>query len=237
MDGLESNGVSWHSSFSKGQNSQSGSILKSNGIEFASTPRYENDKQQVAREDVNSMDTVCESNDLSISTLSFSSSDEADVCNNENDDMSERFWKFLDGSPRNVDLGNEKRIASMRKDERNGALGSGSEIDSFSLTGVSDLVYGIEASSNAKDSSSLQLKSDLKNGIFIDKAPFALRSRQQSTPIHANYEKIFNKSEQISVEEMTELKCELLADEFYYKILKQRESKCKAKTWVKVCFK
>ena len=226
---------------------------------------------------------------LSISTLSLTSSNTVDSISGDVDDVSEEFWKILagdhlggtnvnsanrwttineidddvkekengpleiaklnrinhvgtivNGCAKNLRAKNLKRIHSSKITAENlrGQLETNevrsddekSSDNSINLTKVTDLTSSLLADSSASD---YRAGHDNTAPIAV-KSPFLPGSRHQSTPKYSKLRDVRNGDEKGCIVEKELSVNEKLAEEFYGRILKQRESKSKAKAWVKV---
>ena len=217
---------------------------------------------------------------LSISTLSLSSSNEANFTIEDDDHVEERFWKLLtdDGdairdslSVRNGENGyhdedkdqkdeikkhhsyknmfstaktggilgfdmdrsptNHKDASNCSQKSKGNSVGISVESEKFgsdnsvSLTRVTDISLGWKESSSSDNDSS-------KEGSCWEMDGMMLGNKYYSTPKYAKrQDKV---SDFGSITEVRHLNSELLASEFFKKVMKKRDSRRKAKVWVKV---
>ena len=217
---------------------------------------------------------------LSISTLSLSSSNDTNMMTEDDDHVAEQFWKLLtdDGGTINDSLGERNdenghlsesedqknevkkhqpyksmfssaktgnvirfdidRSSMNERDVSNSSHKSTGDIagvsiekrklsndNSVSLTRVTDISLGWKENLSS-DSDSSKTESCWEMGGII------LGNRYHSTPKYSKHQDIM--SDFGSITEVRHLNSELLASDFFKKVMKKRDCRRKAKVWVKV---
>ena len=201
---------------------------------------------------------------LSISTLSLSSSNEADSIVGEEDCVAERFWKMI--AKDDNDLGGDVGSCGDYDDDDDKFVGSQSSVNgSFANGNIfirENSAKSIEIESRKSNKSSLESKTRLKgkesgddgsmsltrvtemsfeniscvgNGGWNDDGINSFDPGMRYQSTPKYVKHVDEINEFDTIMIKDEMNNERLAIEFYKKLSIRRECKCKAKAWVKVC--